>query len=180
MSHLKEIYRHRAGLENCSNSSFLLCNPSAFQQVRCRALPNSVLLGRAATATKPNEMQLTCVMLKLKACDLCWGWSGCQVCGTHLQLNYLYQFTSVTFFHAEVPFCVVWSWISNLYQETYFLCQQWKSAIMANSFSLYEISPYEQVVQDKLRSKTQYCTGPVTGKVAWFQCSILKFISHIP
>jgi len=35
-------------LRKCSNSSFLPCTPSAFQQVRRRALHRSVLLARAA------------------------------------------------------------------------------------------------------------------------------------
>jgi hypothetical protein len=51
---------------------------------------------------------------------------------------------------------------------------------MENLFSLHEISPYELVLQDKLTSKTYYCTGPVTGK--WFGLIALSMtsVSHIP
>jgi hypothetical protein len=50
---------------------------------------------------------------------------------------------------------VVIKYIKKTCKETSFLSQQRKFAtdeIMANSFSLHEISPYKQVVQDKSRS----------------------------
>jgi hypothetical protein len=60
---------------------------------------------------------------------------------------------SVTFFHTEVLFCL--TWIPNLCIETSFFRQQRKFATdetATNSFSLYDISPYEQVVHDKSRT----------------------------
>ena len=73
-------------------------------------------------------------MVRLKACDLCWGWSGCHVCGFHCQLNYLYlwQFTSVIFPSWGAILCCMKLHFKHVQKKTSFLCQHWKFEMWNN------------------------------------------------